>query len=152
MKLKWCSVVLVVIALTSVSVVRAAPEDEVRVVIDRYVAAQNAHDLGAVAELLWDSPEFLWITRGAPIWGRQSALTRFEALYRGTWRLEPALSDLRIMLIADAVAQTYLPIIFTIGPPGEQGQKTRFLVNQILLKTPTGWKVASILPIPVPAQ
>jgi ketosteroid isomerase-like protein len=152
MKLKWCSVVLVVVVLTSVSVVRAAPEDEVRAVIDRYVAAQNAHDLGTVAELLWDSPEFLWITRGAPIWGRQPALTRFEVLYRGTWRLEPALSDLRIMLIADGVAQTYLPIMFTIGPPGEQGQKTRFLVNQVLLKTPTGWKVSSILPIPVPTQ
>ena len=116
MKLKWCSVVLVVVVLTSVSVVRAAPEDEVRAVIDRYVAAQNAHDLGAVGELLWDSPEFLWITRGAPIWGRQPALTRFEALYRGTWRLEPALSELRITLIADGVAQTYLPIMFTIGP------------------------------------
>jgi len=152
MKLKWCSVVLVVVVLTSIGLARAAPEDEVRAVTDRYVEAQNAHDLGAVSELLWDSPQFFWITRGAPIWGQQPALTRFESLYRGTWRLEPALSDLRIILLADGVAQIYLPIMFTIGPPGEQAQKTRFLVNQILLKTPTGWKVASIFPIPAPAQ
>ena len=152
MRREWCWVVLVVAVLASASVVGAAPEDEVRAVIDRFVAAQNAHDLAAVAELLWDSPQFLWITRGTPIWGRQPALTRFEALYRGTWRLEPALSDLRIMLVADEVAQIYVPIMFTIGAPGQEGQKTRFLMNQVLLKTPTGWKVASILPIPAPAQ
>jgi len=145
-------VVLVVVVLASASVIGAAPEDEVRAVIDRFIAAQNAHDLGAVAELLWDSPQFLWITRGALIWGRQPALTRFEALYRGTWRLEPALSDLRIMLVAEGVAQIYVPIMFTIGAPGQEAQKTRFLMNQVLLKTATGWKVASILPIPAPAQ
>ena len=76
----------------------------------------------------------------------------FEALYRGTWRLEPALSDLRITLVADGVAQIYVPIMFTIGAPGQEAQKTRFLMNQVLLKTPAGWKVASILPIPAPAQ
>ena len=152
MRREWCAVLLVVVVLASANVVGAAPEDEVRAVIDRYVTAQNTHDLAAVAELLWDSPQFLWITRGAPIWGRQPALTRFEALYRGTWRLEPALSDLRITLVADGVAQIYVPIMFTIGAPGQEAQKTRFLMNQVLLKTPAGWKVASILPIPAPAQ
>src|SRR5206468_1317891 len=81
---EWCAVLLVVVVLASANVVGAAPEDEVRAVIDRYVTAQNTHDLAAVAELLWDSP--------------------------------------------------------------------RFLMNQVLLKTPAGWKVASILPIPAPAQ
>jgi uncharacterized protein (TIGR02246 family) len=152
MRREWQAVVLVVVVLASASVVGAAPEDEVRTVIDRFVTAQNAHDLAAVAELLWDSPQFLWVTRGAPIWGRQPALTRFEALYRGTWRLEPVLSELRIVLVSDGVAQIYVPIMFTIGAPGQEAQKTRFLMNQVLLKTPTGWKVASILPIPAPAQ
>ncbi len=152
MRREWCSVVLAVVVLASGTMVGAAPEDEVRAVIDRFVTAQNAHDLAVVGELLWDSPQFLWITRGAPIWGRQPAIARFEALYRGTWRLEPALSDLRITLVADGVAQIYVPITFTIGAPGQEAQKTRFLMNQVLLKTPTGWKVASILPIPAPAQ
>jgi hypothetical protein len=39
----------------------------------KFVAAQNAHDLKAVGELLQDSPQFLWITRGVPIWGRDAA-------------------------------------------------------------------------------
>jgi Domain of unknown function (DUF4440) len=105
-------------------------------VIDRFVTAQNAHDLAAVGGLLWDSPQFLWITRGTAIWGRQPALTRFEALYRGTWRLEPALSDLRIIVLGDRVAQIYVPITFTIGAAGQETQKTRFLMNQVLLKDP----------------
>jgi hypothetical protein len=28
----------------------------------------------------------------------------------------------------------------------------RFLMNQILVETPEGWKVSSVLPIPVPMQ
>ncbi len=67
----------------------ATPEDEVRAQFDRFVATQNAHDIKAVGELLLDSPNFLWITRGTPIWGREAALKRFEALYQGIWMLDP---------------------------------------------------------------
>lgn len=130
----------------------AGPEDEVRALFDRFVRAQNAHDLSAVGELLLDSPNFLWITRGAPIWGRDAALKRFEALYKGTWRLEPVAADLRVIVLGEGVAQLYVPIVFTIGPAGQAAQPTRFLMNQVLVKTATGWKVSSILPIPAPAQ
>jgi len=121
-------------------------------VFDRFVVAQNAHDLKAVGELLLDSPGFLWITRGAPIWGRDAALKRFEALYQGTWRLEPNQGDFRVIMLRDDVAQLYVPIVFTIGPAGQPAQPTRFLMNQVLVKTPAGWKVSSILPIPAPSQ
>lgn len=126
----------------------AAPEDDVKVVVERFVAAQNAHDLAAVGDLLWDSPEFLWITRGTAVWGRQPALTRFEGLYRGTWRLEPSMTELRVSLHGDGVARIFVPIAFTIGAAGQEAQKTRFLMNLVLLRTPAGWKVTSILPIP----
>jgi hypothetical protein len=59
----------------------AAPEDEVRATFDRFVAAQNAHDVKAVESLLLGSPDFLWITRGTPVWGHDAALKRFTALY-----------------------------------------------------------------------
>jgi ketosteroid isomerase-like protein len=68
---------------------RADSEDEVRALFEKFVAAQNAHDIKAVGELLQDSPQFLWITRGTPIWGRDAALKRFETLYQGSWFLEP---------------------------------------------------------------
>ena len=98
-----------------------------------------------------DSPSFLWITRGTPIWGRSAALQRFEALYKGTWRLEPRTDDVKITMVRDDVAQLYVPIMFMIGPADQTPTPTRFLMNQLLVKRPGGWKVATILPIPAPA-
>ncbi len=146
------SIALLAFVLIAASGFQAHAADDVRALLDRFVAAQNAHDLPAVGDLLWDSPQFLWITRGTAIWGRQAALTRFEALYHGTWRLEPALSELKVTLLGDGVAQIHVPIVFAIGPAGQEAQKTRFLMTQVLVKTRAGWKVASILPIPAPAQ
>jgi ketosteroid isomerase-like protein len=143
-------VALVLLALTIRPA--AATEGEVRDAFQRFVAAQNAHDLKEVESLLLESPNFLWITRGTPIWGRDDAVKRFSVLYKGTWRLEPDDSGLKIMMIGDAAAQIYVPILFTIGAPGQQAQQMRFLFNQVLVKTAGGWKVSSILPIPAPTQ
>ncbi len=134
------------------SPVFAAPEDDVKAIFESFVAAQNAHDLKAVADLLQDSSNFLWITRGTPIWGREAALKRFEVLYQGTWRLEPEAAGLKVILLGENVAQLYAPIMFTIAAAGQPAQPTRFLMNQVLVKTATGWRVSSILPIPAPAQ
>jgi ketosteroid isomerase-like protein len=128
------------------------PEDEVRATFERFVAAQNAHDVNAVESLLLNSPDFLWITRGTPVWGPDPALKRFAALYEGTWRLDPEASSLKMTMLGNGAAQLYVPIMFTIGAAGQPAQPTRFLMNLILVKTPGGWKVSSILPIPAPAQ
>ena len=128
----------------------AATEDDVKSIFDRFVAAQNAHDIAAVRDLLLDSPTFLWITRGAPIWGRDAALKRFETLYQGTWNLSPDISNLKVVLLNDATAQLYVPIRFNIGPVGQPAPDAPFLMNQTLVKTATGWRIANVLPIPVP--
>jgi ketosteroid isomerase-like protein len=143
---------LMLVSMVMVPAVAAAPEDDVRATFDRFVVAQNAHDLKAVESLLLSSPDFLWITRGTPIWGQEAALKRFAAVYEGTWRLDPEPLSLRIIVIGDGVAQIYVPITFTIGAPGQPPQQTRFLMNQVLVKTQAGWRVSSILPIAVPAQ
>jgi ketosteroid isomerase-like protein len=126
-------------------------EDEVRATFERFVTAQNAHDVKAVEALLLPSPDFLWITRGTPVWGREAALQRFAALYQGTWRLDPETAGLRIVMLGEGAAQIYVPITFAIGPAGQPAQQTKFLMNQVLVRTPVGWRVSSILPIPAPA-
>lgn len=130
--------------------VLAAPEDEVRATFERFVAVQNAHDEKALAGLLLNSPDFLWITRGTAVWGHDQAMRRFAGLFQATWQLAPDLSGLKVMMIGDGVAQLYVPIAFTIGNAGQPAQTTTFLMNQLLRKTDEGWKVSSILPIPVP--
>jgi ketosteroid isomerase-like protein len=128
----------------------AAPEDEVRSTFDRFVAAQNAHDLKAVESLLLGSPDFLWVTRGAPVWGQDAALKRFATLYEGTWRLDPEPASLKVIMIGEDVAQVYVQMMFTIGAASQPSQQVKFLMNQVLVKTQSGWRVSSILPIPVP--
>ena len=130
----------------------ATPQDEIRATFERFVAAQNEHDVAKLKPLLLASPDFLWITRGTPIWGSDAALKRFAALYKGTWRLEPDPASLKILRIGQDTAQLFVPISFTIGAAGKPAQTTRFLMNQVLVRTSGGWRVSSILPIPAPAQ
>ena len=129
----------------------AAPEDEVKATFDSFVVAQNAHDIAAVRDLLLDSPNFLWITRGTPVWGRDAALKRFETLYQGTWKLSPDTAGLKVIILGDTTAQLFVPIMFNIGPAGQPAPDTPFLMNQTLVRSGAGWRIASILPIPLPA-
>ena len=128
----------------------AGVDDDVKATFDRFVAAQNAHDVSAVRDLLLDSPNFLWVTRGTPIWGRDAALKRFETLYQGTWKLSPDTANLKVVLLSDTTAQLFVPIMFNVGPPGQPAPDVPFLMNQTLVKTAAGWRIASILPIPLP--
>jgi uncharacterized protein (TIGR02246 family) len=130
----------------------AAPQDEVRATFERFVAAQNEHDAAAVEALLLDSADFLWITRGKPVWGTDAAMERFATLYQGTWHLDPDAASLKVMMLGDDVAELYVPIMFTIAPAGQSAEPTRFLMNQMLVKSAGGWKISSILPIPAPAE
>ena len=142
--------VLLVALVAAVPASASTPEEEVRALFDRFVAAQNAHDVKAVEGLLLDSPQFLWITRGTAVWSRAEALKRFESLYAGTWHLEPQSAEFRMVLTQPQVAQLYVPIVFTIGSANQPAQETKFLMNQVLVKTEAGWRIASLLPIPVP--
>ncbi len=128
----------------------AGVDDDVKATFDRFVAAQNAHDVSAVRDLLLDSPNFLWVTRGVPIWGQEAALKRFETLYQGTWKLSPDTSNLKVVLLSDTTAQLFVPIMFNIGPAGQPAPDAPFLMNQTLVKTAAGWRIANILPIPLP--
>lgn len=143
--------ILITLVVAAAPLAAASPQDEVRQTFDRFVAAQNAHDVKAVEGLLLDSADFLWITRGTPVWGREAALKRFEALYKGTWQLAPEAGAVKVVMLGDGAAQLFVPISFSIGAPGQTPQTTRFLMNQVVVKTPAGWKVSAILPIPAPA-
>ena len=145
-----CARISLVIAMLIAGTATAAPEDEVKATFGRFVVAQNAHDISAVRELLLDSPDFLWITRGAPIWGREAALKKFEAYYQGTWKLNPDINNMRVMFLSDTTAQLFVPIIFNIGAAAQLAPDAPVLMNQTLVKTQSGWRVASILPILVP--
>jgi hypothetical protein len=135
---------------------KAGAEDEVRLLFDKFVTAQNAHDLKTVGEILEDSPHFLWITRDpqsgrpAPFWGRAAALKRFEQYYQGTWKLEPKPDEIKVTELSSGVAQLVAPTLISIAPAGQTAQPSLFLLTHIYVRTDAGWRLASIFPILVP--
>jgi len=142
-----CSIAALLFAATAA---HAGTEDEVKGQFGKFIAAQNAHDLKAVGEILLDSPQFLWITRNTPVWGRDDALKRFEENYKGTWLLEPKFEEIKVSELSPGSAQLFVPAVFTIAPPGQTAQPRNFLLTQIYVRTADGWKLATILPFPVP--
>lgn len=146
------SLAAIAVAMSIGTVAIAAPEDDIKATFDSFVAAQNAHDAVAVRALLADAADFLWITRGNVVWGRDAAMKRFEANYAGTWKLAPKLSELKVIVLGDGAAQLVAPVLFSIGAAGQPAQDAWIFLNQTLVKTADGWKVRSILPIPAPAQ
>jgi hypothetical protein len=126
----------------------AAPtEADARAFFERFVAAQNAHDAAAVKAMLWDSPRMLWYTRGTEIRGPSAVVETLHSYYAGTWHLEPDMASFRATVLSDTVLQLLVPVVFTRGEAGQPPQANQFLISQTLVLSPTGWKVASILPI-----
>jgi hypothetical protein len=117
---------------------------EVLGVFNRLIAALNAHDRAAVSELLLDSTDFLWAQyRGTSIWGRREALDALEQQWKGAWRLDPQLDELRIANLAADSAVVVTPLLLTEGPttvPVRWGG--------VFLKTGSGWRVGSIFITP----
>ncbi len=130
----------------------ATMEEEVRAVFDKYIAIQNAHDLKSMRNLLADSPDFLWVSRGKPIWGREAALKSLEERYKGTWHIDANKKELRVISISRRVAQVYAPTLLTVGDPGVEPARNRLYINLVMVRKPEGWQIVSILPILVPPQ
>lgn len=140
------------LAMTT-SLARASTmEDEVRAVFDKYIATQNAHDLKGIRNLLSDTPDLLWISRGKPIWGREAALKNLEERYKGTWKIDVDKKELRVISVSRRVAQVYAPTQLTVGDPGVEPARNRLYINLVMVKKPEGWQIVSILPILVPPQ
>ena len=134
------------VALLATGPAFATPKGEIRTTFSKFVAAQNAHDLKALGDLLSDSPNFLWITRGNVVRGRDAALKRYAGLFEGTWRLAPDWSTLEIMMLDVSTAQIFVRMLITSGARGEPAPSGSARMNQILVKTSGGWRVLAILP------
>jgi ketosteroid isomerase-like protein len=134
-------VALAAVAMLAMSPVCAAPKDEIRGTFRKFVAAQNAHDLKAVGEVLSDSPDFLWIAPGHIVRGRDAALNHFRELFKSTWRVDPDWSTFQVMMLDVSTAEIFVRISTTNGAPARSAR-----MNQILVNTARGWRVLSILP------
>jgi hypothetical protein len=70
------------LSVAFLSPANAAPQDEIRATFERFVVAQNDHDISKVEPLLLASPDFLWITRGMDL-GQRCGAQAFRGALRG---------------------------------------------------------------------
>lgn len=119
----------------------------------RQAAAETAHDIDAMDEVLartapgQDDP-VNFVGRAYCFWGRDAVLDHFRTVFTGTWRFEPEVEQIRIIAISEDVAHIYAPTSITIGPQGGTENTLRFLVNEFAVRTPAGWKISAIVPVP----
>jgi hypothetical protein len=57
---------------------------------------------------------------------------------RMPWSLDPKIDELRVIELQPGVVQLYVPTTFMISPAGQTAQPTRFLMNQVVVKTADG--------------
>jgi uncharacterized protein (TIGR02246 family) len=134
------------VLLVSANIALADTADEVKAAYRHFVEVQNAHDISGLAEILSDSPDVLFASGGAPIWGREALLKRFETLYRGTLHFDPHYDDVKVDSLAPAVARLVVPVVFLVAPPGQPAQPKDFFVTQVWVKVNGAWKLTIIVP------
>ncbi|MCB1539799.1 MAG: nuclear transport factor 2 family protein [Rhodoblastus sp.] len=118
-------------------------EDVVRLYLD-FVSAQNARDLAGVRRLLSDSPDFLWVSDGRPVWGADAMVRRMSAFQASdVWRVEPALDRARAVSLSSDVAFLHLPLTLEIGAQAKI-DRLRFLVGMVAKRTSAGWRIAAL--------
>jgi hypothetical protein len=69
----------------------AGAAEELRALYERFLAAQNTHDITAVRRHLLDGPRFLlWVSDGKSFWGRDAMLERTASFQEAeVWRVDP---------------------------------------------------------------
>ena len=126
---------------------------EVMAVFSRFIAAQNAHDRAALAAVLLDSQEFIWIGYGGDaVWGYREAMETFERQWQGISKLEPQLKELRIASVATDTAVLVTPLLLTQGKPGADAATVTVSWGGVFVRTKTGWRLASIFSAPLPGR
>jgi hypothetical protein len=97
-----------------------------------------------VKDVLLDSPDFLWVSDGKSVWGRDALIERmgrFQTLE--VWRVEPLIDRARVVEVAPGVAYLHMPLDLHLGSKAEPSI-TRFLVSILCRKTDAGWRIAAL--------
>ncbi|WP_158292250.1 DUF4440 domain-containing protein [Paracraurococcus ruber] len=121
----------------------AGPAEEARRLYAAFVAAQNAHDLGAVRALL-AADRFLWVSNGLSVWGRDPAIARMMSYHAAeTWRIDPVEARAVAVEASPGAAYLHVPLLLRVGPRAAPA-RYRILVSALCAETPEGWRIAAL--------
>jgi uncharacterized protein (TIGR02246 family) len=142
MKIRFSIPFLLCLALSGP--VSADPQQQVRDLYDTFVAAQNAHDIDAVRAVLTENPDFLWISDGHPVWGREAMLTRMASFQSAeVWRVEPEYAASKVIILDTETAVFHIPLLLILGTKADPA-RLKWLVEVLCQKENGVWRIAGL--------
>ena len=131
----------------------AADVEDIRALFLRQAAGETAHDIQVIDAVLARVPPgqpdpVSFVARAYCFWGREAVIDHFRAIFAGTWRFEPDEGAIRITPLGPDVAHIYAPTRITAGPAGQPVVTASYLVNEFAIRTPDGWRISAIVPVP----
>jgi uncharacterized protein (TIGR02246 family) len=125
-----------------------APQEEIRALFGRWIAAQNAHDLNGVRDALSNSPNTLFLNgAGKVLWGREEIVQYFEGVHKAKVKMEPDFAAWRVVMQTDNAAYFFVPVKVTLTPAGQETRTFDNLMNGIAIKEGDRWTMIGGLPI-----
>jgi hypothetical protein len=97
-----------------------------------------------VREVLADTPQFLWVSDGQFIWGRDATLSRMASFQEAeVWRVEPALERSVAVPVSEDAGFLHLPLDLVIGAASGP-DRLKFVVSVLCVRTGQGWHIAAL--------
>jgi hypothetical protein len=131
----------------------AEDQQQVRNVFLRQAHAATAHDLAEFESVLASSPPdtpdpVTFVARAYRFWGKPAVVDHFRETFKGVWKFEPEVDNIKIVPINADVAQIYAPTMITFGASDAAAKTSRFLMYEVALRTSAGWRITAIVPVP----
>jgi ketosteroid isomerase-like protein len=132
--------------------------NEINGLYQRLIDAENRHDLAAVQQMVWQSPDTLFVAKTASpaegnwagFWGADVVIQHFAELYAGTFVMAPHYDRVKTVGLAGDVAETYAPLDISVSYAGQTATPKPFLMIVTWVRTPDGWKMATDVALPIP--
>jgi MFS family permease len=131
-----------------------APSDEaaIRTLFERQIQAENAHDITGFAAVLAPNVaehrnSVVLVSRAGSFSGHDAVVQRFEAYFKGTWKLDPDWTGISLIRLGKDAFHLIAPTQITLGAPGTKPQTLRFQINEIAIRTGEGWRFTTIIPV-----
>ena len=126
----------------------------------RLIDIENKGDLASIRQVFWKSPSAVFIGKTpsaqvaklgnwAGFWGGD-ATTELEGIVQSNLHITPDYSRVKTVFLSKDVAETYAPIQLTVSFTGLDPAPRSLLQIIDWVKTDDGWKVATIIALPIP--
>jgi ketosteroid isomerase-like protein len=156
---KHCAVAIslcFILSNSTIATAQAAKEQEIKRIFKQLIDAEDKHDLPAVRALVWNSPSTLFVAK-APVgwhgyWGIDDVMQHLHDMYQQPFRIDPLYQEEKVVFITPDIAETYAPVQITVAYGGQNPVPKPFVMVLLWIKTSTGWKMTTDIPVPVPPE